>query len=257
MARLDSRRHLEVLASSIRDRFPDNDYIAFHSKRYAFVLSLLDRLLKETRAPILDVGRSALSDLVHERFSVDVDSLGFGADGPTPSGRHFQFDLNSAQESSRWRRDVPRYEFVVLAEVIEHLHTSPALVLRFLQSLMRPGGKLIIQTPNAAALHKRLRLLLGSNPFELIREDPTDPGHFREYTVKELIQYARDCGLHVGRVWFESYFDYRFPHDERKETGSGPIVRSLTNGIYPYLPSTLRPGITLLLVNKSAASMGV
>src|SRR5205823_6516869 len=110
-----------------------------------------------------------------------------------------QFDLNDAQSEDTWRRDIPRYDVVVMAEVIEHLYTAPELVLGFLKTLVADNGLVIIQTPNAAALSKRLKLLFGRNPYELIRVDTTNPGHFREYTSRELIRIAEGAGFEVVR----------------------------------------------------------
>src|SRR5215468_4929322 len=104
---------------------------------------------------VLDIGRSELTTRIQKQFDVGVDSLGFEDDQTTEHGRHFQFDLNLTQDRSRWRIDLPTYDFIVMAEVIEHLHTAPQLVLSFVQSLLAPNGILIVQTPNAAALNKR------------------------------------------------------------------------------------------------------
>jgi hypothetical protein len=67
----------------------------------------------------------------------------------------------------------PRFAFlmqvvrqqIVFAEVIEHLFTAPELVLAYLHELLVPRGQLLLQTPNAASLRKRLKLALGRNPF--------------------------------------------------------------------------------------------
>ena len=63
--------------------------------------------------------------------------------------------------------DLSGYELIIMAEVIEHLYTSPSLVPGLLQSLLRPGGLLIVQTPNALAIGRRFKMLLGRHPFEL------------------------------------------------------------------------------------------
>ena len=131
-----------------------------------------------------------------------------------------------------------------MAEVIEHLYTAPKLVLSFLRALLTDRGVLIIQTPNAAALHKRAELLLGRNPYELIRETTNDPGHFREYTKKELIRIAEDAGLTVDRWLAGNYFDYRFVEGagERHARLGRPL-----NLIYRCAPPSLKPGQTLVV----------
>src|SRR5262245_29033861 len=113
---------------------------------------------------ILDIGETELTARIRHTFGMPVDSLGFGVDSATQAGRHFAFDLNRTQHRQNWRTDLPTYSFVVMAEVLEHLYTAPQLVLAFVNSLMEPNGLLVLQTPNAAAATKRIKLLLGRNP---------------------------------------------------------------------------------------------
>ncbi len=233
------------LAALIVAARPDNARLAYHAPRYAFVLRLLDRHLSAPPGRILDVGRSVLTDLMAERLKVPVDSLGLGPDRPTASGRHYHFDLNRAQDEPDWRRDLPTYDLLVMAEVIEHLYTAPSLVLRFLGTIVRPDGLLVLQTPNAAALGKRVRLLGGHNPYERIREDRSRPGHFREYTGPELAHYVNGAGFVVEACHYRSYFDLRYPCGlgEGQAPGWGWHVKDL---LYRIVPPRLRTGITLV-----------
>lgn len=221
------------------------DYLRFHKPRFDFVLDLLAKRLKPAQR-VLDIGWSELSNQIHRRFGVAVDALGFDPDGPIPSGRYYQFDLNRCQKPQDWRRDMQAYDAIVFAEVLEHLHTSPALVLGFLATLLKPDGFILLQTPNAVALPRRLKMLLGRNPFELIRADATNPGHFREYTAQEIRDYAVELGLRVEQIALCSYFDFRFAR-HGKTTRQDRLVGRCKNAIYPCLPATFRPGLTALL----------
>jgi hypothetical protein len=233
------------LAARIVAEHPGDARFAYHAPRYAFLLRLLDRHLTASGGRVLDIGRSDLTDLLAERFQVAVDSLGFETDGPTSTGRHYHFDLNRAQREEDWRCDLPIYDLVVMAEVIEHLYTAPSLVLRFLGTIVRPGGLLVIQTPNAAALGKRIQLLRGHNPYERIREDRTRPGHFREYTGAELVHYLAGAGFAVEACHYRSYFDLRHPRGlgEGQAPGWGWRVKDL---LYRIAPPRLRTGMTLV-----------
>jgi len=220
---------------------PGDLYVAFHARRYAYVLQLLASYITRAECRVLDIGRSTLTGLIARTFCVRVDSLGFPTDQESDTGRHYRFDLNDTQERTRWRCDLGQFEVIVMAEVLEHLHTSPIHVLAFLKTLLAPQGVLIIQTPNAAALHKRLKLLVGRHPYELIRENGSDPGHLREYTKSELYRYADRSGLVVERCHYENYFEYRFtPH------GDVPIL-GLLNLAYAILPPSLKPCLTMVL----------
>lgn len=228
---------------AIQERFPGDRYVAFHAPRYAVLLDLMETELAGTSdGTVLDIGNSPFSELAAERLGVRIDNLGLHGEFDTPVGRSHWYDLNQAADPARWRTDMPRYDVIVFAEVIEHLHTAPQLVLRFLRTLLSPGGSLIVQTPNAAVLHNRLQLLLGRNPFEMIREQTNDPGHFREYTRRELHQLAEQGGFRVSDWSAHSYFDYRF-----HSAGAKPLLGRVLNTVYAFLPPTLRPGQTAVL----------
>lgn len=93
-----------------------------------------------------------------------------------------------------------------MGEVLEHLYTAPSIVLKFIKSLMKQNGFLVLTTPNAVTITKRIALVLGRNPFEMIRDNHKNPGHFREYTKNELIGIGKDSGFEVAEVKIENYF---------------------------------------------------
>jgi len=237
------------MVEKIRSIAAADPYTRYHAPRYAELLALLSEYVNVS-TKVLDFGRSLLSDWISWGFSIPVDSLDIYSEGPTPTGRQYKFDLNDAADPARWRKDIPQYDVIVMAEVIEHIHTSPTQILSFVKSLMAPGGVLVIQTPNAAVLHKRVKLLMGRNPYELIREDANDPGHFREYTDRELIAYADQAGLRVERCFLRSYFDLSV----RVRRPGAPTSKAwaLATNLYRYAPRHWRPGITLVLRRPAA-----
>jgi SAM-dependent methyltransferase len=204
-------------------------YLRTHARRYE-LLSGLVRELGATR--VLVVGPSYDSVLLRDVLSGSViDTLGW-ADHRFPrieGEQHVQHDLNDPDFPA-----LDPYDLIVCSEVIEHLHVSPVPVLRSLGAALAPSGHLILQTPNAASLPNRVRLLLGRNPYEPIREQAGNPGHFHEYTVGELRDAVEAAGLEVERLLVANYFD----HGSRKNRA----YRALG----PVLPRTLREGITVV-----------
>jgi SAM-dependent methyltransferase len=204
-------------------------YLRTHSRRYALLLDLVEGIAPQR---ILVVGPSFESALLRERLpDATVDTLGWlDHRFPLREGEHhIEFDLNSGEYPELEAHDV-----VVCCEVVEHLHVPAARVLRFLATGLAPGGRLVLQTPNATALPKRLRMLLGRNPYEPIRDEPGNPGHFHEYTVPELRTAVEDAGLEVERLLTANYFD----HGSRKNSAYRAVER--------VLPPTLREGITVV-----------
>jgi hypothetical protein len=178
------------------------------------------------------VGPSYETRLLREQLpGATVDTAGWFDDRfPLREGEeHTQVDLNDPE-----RPPLAPHDVVVCAEVIEHLQVAVGPVLRYLGSALADDGRLILQTPNAAGLPNRLRLLLGRNPYEPIREEQFNPGHFHEYTVAELRDAVTDAGFAVERIVTANYFD----HGSRKNR----VYRAAG----PILPPTLREGITLV-----------
>jgi hypothetical protein len=221
-------------------------YLAFHRPRFAFVALLVEQEINNRGRRVLDIGPSPLSDMLRHRLGFPVDTMGLEAEMQTPTGRHFRFDLNDAQERDRWRTDVGPYDLIVFAEVIEHLYTAPELVLGYLRQLLRPGGALLIQTPNAASLRKRVKLALGQNPFEPIRISRSNPGHFREYTLSELTELLGRAGFRVRQHWMRFYFDARFALHDAGDEKPRTLRGTLSNAINRVLPPSLREGITII-----------
>jgi hypothetical protein len=121
---------------------------------------------------------------------------------------------------------------IVMAEVLEHLHIPPRSVLDYLRELGRGPGFILLQTPNAAALHKRLALLRGRNPVETPRTCRENPGHLHEYTLRELREQVSASGLTIEWLRAENYF------------GSGAAA-GLYRAAGRLLPSTWRHGVTV------------
>lgn len=219
-------------------------YLKYHANRFSFLLGLLEDCIGTmaggTCESCLDVGPNYLTVLLREcGIASRIDSIGFHDDRfPCRAGdAHFEFDLRNTVLQERWPRIGP-YDLVVMAEVIEHLPVHLPVIFAFLASLVKPGGHLVVQTPNACSLSKRMSFLMGRNPFDLIRDDRENPGHFREYTIRELTDHGVSAGFGVRRATTRNYF-------------SGERLRSKALArVSPLLPASLRNGITLWLVRE-------
>jgi trans-aconitate methyltransferase len=246
-----------VLALFTRHGDEPDPYLAFHARRIAFLVELLapqiEMIARRRSAParLLDVGPGHLTKTIAHRFgeSVVIDTLGF-ADDPFRDDsvrQHFGFDLNDSQDEDLWPSP-DDHDIVIAAEVIEHVHTSPRLVLLMLETFLVPGGLIVIQTPNATALPKRIAMLRGRNPFEMIRETPRNPGHFREYTAAELNAYLEQAGFVVEATIFSDHHPDPRPVGGSARAGRTSLAlwkeRALARAARWHAP--FREGITLM-----------
>ncbi|OAQ41551.1 hypothetical protein A5893_00085 [Pedobacter psychrophilus] len=211
------------------------DYLEIHAKRFETILSTIEN--KKFNA-ILDIGPSFLSELLYQKFGEKLTLLGF--DGEVSEGGHLpnsailkkikliKQDLNFFKA---YAEDLPKYDLIICAEVMEHLYTSPKILFKNLSHLLNKEGLLIIQTPNAVALRKRLALFFGKNPFEMLRENLENPGHFREYTAKELVDLGKENGLIIEHFIFDEYFEYPSTLSKFYRSFKAIIPKNLKSGI--------------------------
>jgi hypothetical protein len=243
------------LPSIAEIRGPDRGYLAFHAPRYRFLMELIGGHLDGADRRVLDIGLSPFTALLRDYLHMPVDTLGLEPQSALRDSAHFQIDLNRLDDPDCPPPRLGPYDVIVFAEVLEHLSTSPLPVLRFLHGGLAERGVLIVQTPNAASLFKRLKLLVGRHPYEMIRETRTNPGHFREYTLGELEQLTESAGFETVVVFRRYYFDARFAdvHESGRGGTPSPIVGMVKNVVYSALPPFLREGLTIVLRRRDGS----
>lgn len=239
---------MAVFEVSFFDKYLESGYVHFHKPRFIKLLNTFFAKYQEGD-DVLDIGSSVLTKALRSKIQ-KVDTLGFSADSEDSHGNNYYFDLNESREKILWRKDIPQYDKIVFCEVIEHLYTSPSQVLSFINSCLKPNGHVFIQTPNAVALNKRLKMILGKNPFELIREDYKNPGHFREYTAAELVTYLKKAGFDIEHLSFENYFDFEYS-DHIGDVVKRDKKRRFLNMLYQCLPGSLKPGLFIVAKKSS------
>jgi len=117
-----------------------------------------------------------------QRHGMTVEQRDFMADGLPP--------------------DWPTFDMITFLAVIEHLPHSPREALMSMRNQLRPGGRIVVATPNHAWIRTRLRLMFGRTvhyPLAVWWKTPFF-GHVREYTRAELAQMLRWAGFEQVRT---------------------------------------------------------
>ena len=236
---------LEKLSREEKDRTSGEDargqYLADHKLRFSETLALCKRLVPRKESRILDVGQSYFTGLLSD-FYESVSTLGFDPSADIGGHRsaatdtrplpHIQFDLTEARLPDRWPVAERGFDLIVYAETIEHLAIAPEYSLMCLSTLLAENGILLVTTPNAVTFSKRVKFLLGKNPFEQIRFLRENPGHFRELTLDELCAAGRRCGLrplHRRRV---NYYNH------------GSLLKAFVKNLHPGFRDSLEVAFT-------------
>ncbi len=102
------------------------------------------------------------------------------------------------------------FDYVMLNGVLEHWYCNPFFALAEIRRVLKPGGKFIIQTPNAANLRKRIWLAFGRYPYvplEAIHAASHPHAfHHREHTMNELAWLVTEAGFSVEQKLFRDCF---------------------------------------------------
>lgn len=91
------------------------------------------------------------------------------------------------------------FDVVVAGEIVEHIFDTD-FFLQEIQRILKPGGKLVLSTPNVASLGRRLLLLLGRNPLlETSPNQKDSSGHVRYFTFKSLEQLLKKNNFEIRK----------------------------------------------------------
>ncbi len=95
------------------------------------------------------------------------------------------------------------FSTVLCCELIEHLAEDPMHMMAEINRILKPGGHLVLTTPNIGSLRAIAAILLGYHPgffpayLRPSGGEPSDARHNREYTPKEIHMLFHDAGFEV------------------------------------------------------------
>jgi 2-polyprenyl-3-methyl-5-hydroxy-6-metoxy-1,4-benzoquinol methylase len=97
-----------------------------------------------------------------------------------------------------------RYDAVLVSEIIEHV-AHPDEFLRRISTIVKPGGYVVMTTPNGAYLRNKLpRFSACADPsaFESVQFQPDSDGHIFLLWPDEIEKLARDAGLILDELQY-------------------------------------------------------
>ncbi len=100
-------------------------------------------------------------------------------------------------EEDRFPYDDDSFDVVLFCEILEHLLVDPLHAIREIRRVLRPGGCLVLTTPNVARLGNVLALVAGENLYDPYSGFGPYGRHNREYTQHEMVKLLTFAGFAV------------------------------------------------------------
>jgi glycosyltransferase involved in cell wall biosynthesis/SAM-dependent methyltransferase len=185
-------------------------YIETHLTRLTKTLAITPRGTPADR--ILEMGAYLqITPALKTRLCYgEVRGCYYGAAGHTErrratstDGEAFECDVDFFDaEKDRFPYDDGYFSTVICGELIEHLFEDPMHLMSEINRILKPGGHVVLTTPNICSLRAISAILQGYHPgFFQSYIRPAEPGqeadarHNREYTPQEISLLLMDSGF--------------------------------------------------------------
>ena len=197
-------------------------YLNLAFRRFLITLSLIPPAAGSHRR-LLELGANPyfLTLLIKKFTDYDLTLANyFGETGPKGGhgvqtvasqryGESYDFEYDHFNgELDRFSYPDHTFDVVLNCEILEHLTLDPTHYLCECHRILKPGGHLLITTPNVLTFQNLWRLATGRNIFDLYSGYGVYGRHNREYTPSELISLLEGCGFRVTQVRIEDIYEH-------------------------------------------------
>jgi SAM-dependent methyltransferase len=173
------------------------------------------------------------------------------------SGEEYSFSSeNFNVEMDRFPYPDNSFDVVLCCELIEHLDLDPTYMLAEIHRILKPGGRILITTPNVLVLRNLVSMLRDrKNIYYPYSGYGVYGRHNREWTLEELVQLVSGCGFDIEKAYVADTYPHRgyslwlkrfFPHlrDMLLVLGcakDGPATNYYPENLYESLPKQYKP----------------
>lgn len=213
-------------------------YIETHFTRYLATLGLIS---PEKTDNILELGGSfpyAFSLMLKQRFSQSALTISTYDEAQY----HHDVTLQNAATSEKisfgtasfnvekdiWPFPDNSFDTILCMEVLEHLLLDPYFMVREAHRVLRPGGELIITTPNIASAERLYSLWNLQSPysFGVYSKHGAYGRHNREYVPGEVREMGEHCGFSTSIITTRDIYPKSHKLSELNEIFKEPLDRA-------------------------------
>lgn len=195
---------------------PEDDYHNTHKRRFARTIQII--LDQNPEGKLLELGTSKLIPLALKHFApeVEVTVTDFDLTKPEKSIYEISNDTDSVTcecfsvdiEKTPLPAPDNYFDYVLCSEVIEHMEIDPMFMLSEINRVIKPGGFIILTTPNAVSSRSLTKIVYGLEPYFYMQYHK--PGNYHrhnyEYSIHSLAKVLKSAGFE-GSIWTEDCFE--------------------------------------------------
>jgi SAM-dependent methyltransferase len=179
-----------------------DSYYEISRERYFLTLGYLADLDVPEPAKVLDVGGGQFAILASKLFGDDatIGDISEAYRKPADTAGVGFTVCNLLDDDPPSFKNA--FDVIVLAEVVEHLPMPPYLILGKVRGWLKPGGALLLTTPNLFRLRNLARMVRGRDLFDtfMLPRNGVSLGHQTEYSAAHLGWHVREAGFTLERM---------------------------------------------------------
>ena len=205
------------------------DYLNVALDRLLVTLDMMPKL--DPSARVLELGSTPyfMTSLILRHFPCQLEVANepdrLKQDGGKVTLRHrklgiehnFEYKAYNI-ETDRFPYEDGRFDVVLYCEMIEHLMHDPSHSLYEIHRILKPGGYLLLSTPNPFRYTNYLRFLKSQNIYPPFSGYGSYSRHNREFSSDELRLLLKQCNYEMETLF--TAYDPAYDHPKRLD---GPI----------------------------------
>ncbi len=211
------------IRSWVHDRPDDASYVETHLTRLVKTLEITPRGCDADAALEMGAYLHVTPALQYRLGYGEVRGCYLGPAGKVDSrsatssgGDRFTCEIDHFDaESDAYPYPDGRFATVLCCELLEHLYDDPMHLMSEVNRVLRPGGHLVLSTPNVCSLRAVSAALLNYHPglfHHYVKPDADgnrDPRHAREYAPRDVQALFEAAGFEVVRLETAPYVKRR------------------------------------------------
>jgi SAM-dependent methyltransferase len=239
----------EVFLSFSLDQGPIGQLDPYvHDALYRFIHSW--QLVKDEKGECLELGANPyfITWLLQEHTDLNLTLANyFGGEegtgtqtlswqaGDSRKSSTYNFDHFNMEES-RFPYQSASFDVVLYCEIIEHLLMNPVHTLTEIRRVLKPGGLLVVTTPNVARFGNVLAMVDGRSIYDPYSGFGPYGRHNREFSMTELIRLLEFAGFeHETSFTADAHHEDYSQHPKFAEAGNLVMDRPAHLGQYLFV----------------------